>query len=51
VEMMRLRPELRERMMDTLAQQPSKIQEELARFAAEFEQALGFIGDNEKLVG
>ena len=43
VEMTRLRPELRERMLDTLAQQPAKIQEELARFADELERALGAV--------
>jgi TolA-binding protein len=43
LELVRFRPEMRDRMMDTLAQQPAKIQEEIARFSADFEQALGII--------
>jgi hypothetical protein len=43
VEMMRLRPELQERMLDTLTQQPTKIQEELARFSDELDRALGAV--------
>jgi hypothetical protein len=45
LEMIRFRPESRDRMMETLAQQPLKIQEELARFSEEFEQTLGFSRD------
>ena len=38
LEMIRFRPELRDKMMETLAQQPLKIQEEVARFSREFEE-------------
>ena len=41
VELIRLRPEMRERMMDTIGQQPPKITAEVAKFSTEFEQALG----------
>jgi len=41
LEMIRFRPETTERMMETLSQQPLKIQEELARFSEEFEAILG----------
>jgi len=45
LEMIRFRPESRDRMMETLSQQPLKIQEELARFSDKFEQALGLSRD------
>ena len=41
LELLRLKPELRERMIDTLGQQPPRITEEMARFSAEFERAYG----------
>jgi hypothetical protein len=37
LEMIRFRPELRDKMMETLSQQPLKIQEEVAKFSREFE--------------
>lgn len=37
LEMMRFRPELQEKMMETLSQQPLKIQEEVAKFSRDFE--------------
>jgi membrane-bound ClpP family serine protease len=40
MELIRLKPDLRERMLDTLGQQPPKITAEVAKFSAEFEQAL-----------
>jgi hypothetical protein len=43
MELIRLKPELRERMLDTVSQQPPKITAEVARFSAEFEQALGIV--------
>jgi len=41
MEMIRFKPETRDRMIDTLTQLPLKIQDELARFSDDFEQALG----------
>lgn len=41
VELIRYNPEVAERMSTTLAEQPPKISEELARFSAEFEKAVG----------
>ncbi len=46
MEMARFRPELRERHDDHAAEQMPKIQEEMARFTADFEQALGFSDEN-----
>jgi len=45
MEMIRFRPEARDRMLESLAQRPAKIQEEVARFSAEFAVALGLGGD------
>ncbi|MGA2174935.1 MAG: hypothetical protein ABSH38_08145 [Verrucomicrobiota bacterium] len=41
LELIRFKPDLRDRMLDTLSQQPPKIMAEVAKFSAEFEQALG----------
>ena len=41
VELIRYNPEVANRMSTTLAEQPPKISEELARFSAEFAQAFG----------
>jgi hypothetical protein len=41
MELIRLKPELREKMIDTVSQQPPKISAEVARFSSEFERALG----------
>lgn len=40
-EVIRLKPQLTERMTATLTEQPSKIMEALARFSGELEKALG----------
>jgi hypothetical protein len=40
-ELIRHKPQTTERMMATLVEQPSKIAAILAKFSAEFEQALG----------
>jgi hypothetical protein len=42
-ELIRLKPDLRDRMMDTVGQQPPKITAEVAKFSKEFEQALGIV--------
>jgi hypothetical protein len=41
VEMIRYKPQTAERMMATLAEQPSKISALLGKFSSEFDQALG----------
>jgi hypothetical protein len=41
VELLRLKPDLRDRMLETLGQQPPKITEEMSRFSAEFERLYG----------
>lgn len=40
-EMIRLKPATAERMLATLAEQPSKITGLLAKFSSEFEQSMG----------
>ena len=45
VELIRYNPEVANRMSTTLAEQPPKISEELARFSAEFAKALGIARD------
>jgi len=41
MDLIRFRPEMRDRMMETMAQQPAKIQEEIALFSSQFEVAMG----------
>jgi hypothetical protein len=41
VELLRFKPDLRDKMLSTLEQQPAKIAAEVAKFSAEFEQAFG----------
>ena len=41
VELIRQRPQMTERMMATLLEQPPKITENIARFSAEFDRAFG----------
>jgi hypothetical protein len=41
LELLRMKPELREKLLETLGQQPAKITDEIARFSAEFERACG----------
>ena len=41
VELIRHKPQMAERMLATLVEQPAKISEALARFSGEFERALG----------
>ena len=40
-ELIKHKPQVTERMMSTLAEQPNKITEALRKFSLEFEQALG----------
>ena len=41
LELMRFRPEMRDKMLATISQQPPMIMAEVAKFSAEFEQAFG----------
>jgi hypothetical protein len=41
LELVRFKPDLRERMLDTMGQQPPKITKEVAKFSAEFERTFG----------
>lgn len=41
LELVRFRPEMRDKMLDTIGQQPPKILAEVAKFSADFEQAFG----------
>jgi len=41
LEMIRFRPEMRDKMLTTISQQPPMIMAEVAKFSAEFEQAFG----------
>jgi hypothetical protein len=45
LELIRFRPEMREKMLDTVTQQPPKITAEIAKFSSEFEQTFGIIRD------
>ncbi len=40
-ELVKYKPDMAERMMGTLGQQPAKISEALAKFSVEFERAFG----------
>ncbi|MFO1476648.1 MAG: hypothetical protein U1F98_08360 [Verrucomicrobiota bacterium] len=41
VEMVRFKPELAPKMMETLSQQPPRIMEAIAKYSAEFEHTFG----------
>jgi hypothetical protein len=45
LELARFRPEMREKMLTTLGEQPPKIMAEIARFSTEFEQTFGITRD------
>jgi hypothetical protein len=46
IELIRHKPELRERMAATMSEQPPKIIDEISRFSAEFERVLGITKDS-----
>jgi hypothetical protein len=48
LELIRFRPELREKMLDTIAQQSPKITAEVAKFSAAFEQTFGIKREGEQ---
>ena len=41
IELVRYKPQMADRMMVTLAEQPSKITETVTKFSAEFERSFG----------
>ncbi len=41
IELLRLKPDLRDRMLETLSQQPPKITTEMSKFSTEFERLYG----------
>ncbi len=45
LELIRYRPEMRDRMLNTVGEQPAKIMAEIAKFSAEFEQSLNITRD------
>lgn len=45
LELIRFRPELRDKMLETVAQQSPKILAEVAKFSAEFENTFGIAHD------
>lgn len=45
LELIRFRPEMRDKMLATIGQQPPVIMAEVAKFSAEFEQAFGITRD------
>ena len=45
LELVRFRPEMREKMLATLGEQPSKIMSEITRFSVEFEKTFGITRD------
>ena len=45
LELMRYRPEMRDKMLTTIGQQPPLILAEVAKFSAEFEQVFGITRD------
>jgi hypothetical protein len=46
LELVRFKPDLRDRMLETLGQQPPRITAEVAKFSAEFERAFGINRDS-----
>src|SRR5579872_3109142 len=45
LELIRFRPEMRDRMINTLSEQPPKIMAEIAQFTAEFERTFGITSE------
>jgi len=45
LELIRYRPELRDKMLETVGQQSPKITAEIAKFSADFEQMFGITRD------
>jgi hypothetical protein len=48
LELIRYKPEMRERMIATLAEQPGKIMAEVMRFSGDFEKSFGITREDKK---
>jgi hypothetical protein len=46
LELVRFKPDLRDRMLETMGQQPPKIMAEVAKFSGEFERIFGITRDS-----
>jgi hypothetical protein len=46
LELVRFKPDLRDRMLETVAQQPPRITAEVGKFSAEFERIFGITRDS-----
>jgi signal transduction histidine kinase len=46
LELMRYKPDMREKLLETLGQQPPKITAEVAKFSAEFERTFGIVRES-----
>ena len=50
LELVRYKPEMKERMLETMGQQPPKITAEVAKFSSEFDRAFGISRDGDSPV-
>ena len=51
LELVRFKPDMRERLLETMSQQPPKITAEIARFSEEFERTFGITRDSASAKG
>jgi len=51
VELIKRKPEMAERFLDKIAEQPERITQEMRQFTEHFERALGIVRDPEELTG
>ncbi len=51
LELVRFKPDMRERLLETMSQQPPKITAEVAKFSEEFERAFGITRDSASAKG
>jgi len=47
LELVRYKPEMKDRMLETMGQQPPKITAEVAKFSAEFDRTLGILREGD----
>ncbi len=51
LELVRFKPDMRERLLETMSQQPPKISAEVSKFSEEFERAFGITRDSASAKG
>lgn len=51
VELIKRKPEMAERFLDKIAEQPERITKEMRQFTEHFERTLGIVRDPEELTG